>query len=245
MYYSNRSACYAGLRQWKEAADNAKDCIRLNPSFVKGYYRLGLALKELKEYTKATHAVQQGLAVASKEGGEDVAQHEPLHKLLRQLEQLQKASLSGNDSHSSPTKDALSPTTGAALPPSSYAQLDEASSRELQDLQEQATRSSRDLAVVENQLMRLNRDRRLAEVTMEEIRQLPADSSSGSSTNCYRSIGKIFLKSSHNAVMKHLQEEVASNDKKMSDLSQKKDYLKRRINSQQQNMKDILSSASS
>ncbi|GKY94301.1 hypothetical protein MPSEU_000395900 [Mayamaea pseudoterrestris] len=232
VYYSNRSACHAGLKQWAEAARDAKECIRLDPSFVKGYYRLALALKELADYETATHALRQGLAAAKN----DASSMEPLQKLLRQVEQLQRslnAEKEENDTATLPQRHSAGSSTLSAA----AAKLDEASSRELYDLEVQATQSSRDLSVVENQLLRLERDKRLAQVTKEEISQLPAE------TACFRSVGKIFLKSSQDRVTEYLDEKVSTTTKQQHDLTQKKDYLERRLKSQQQNMKDILSPA--
>jgi len=43
--YSNRSACYFGLNRFDEALKDAKECIKLNPSWPKGYSRKGAALR--------------------------------------------------------------------------------------------------------------------------------------------------------------------------------------------------------
>merc|ERR1719232_1294059 len=53
VYFSNRSACYASKKQWKASAEDAEECIRLNPSFVKGYYRLASAQIEMNELDEA------------------------------------------------------------------------------------------------------------------------------------------------------------------------------------------------
>lgn len=46
-FYSNRSACYAALNKWQEAADDGKSCIICDKNFVKGYFRHALALQNL------------------------------------------------------------------------------------------------------------------------------------------------------------------------------------------------------
>ena len=40
--YSNRSAAYACLRRWREASDDAENCIALSPSWSKVIRRLVL-----------------------------------------------------------------------------------------------------------------------------------------------------------------------------------------------------------
>lgn len=43
VYYSNRSGCYAQLQNWEKALEDGKKCLELDPNFVKGYSRVGLA----------------------------------------------------------------------------------------------------------------------------------------------------------------------------------------------------------
>lgn len=40
--FSNRSACYTRVRRFKSAVADAQQCIRLQPEWPKGYYRLAL-----------------------------------------------------------------------------------------------------------------------------------------------------------------------------------------------------------
>ena len=47
VHYSNRSLCLIYLEQYKEALNDAEECIRLNKSFAKGYQRKGCALQKL------------------------------------------------------------------------------------------------------------------------------------------------------------------------------------------------------
>ncbi|CAN0475544.1 unnamed protein product, partial [Ectocarpus sp. 12 AP-2014] len=59
-YWSNRSASYAGLMEWEEAAHDAAECIKVNKNFVKGYFRLATAKKNLNELDAAA---DRGLCV--------------------------------------------------------------------------------------------------------------------------------------------------------------------------------------
>ncbi|CAN0475169.1 unnamed protein product, partial [Ectocarpus sp. 12 AP-2014] len=59
-YWSNRSASYAGLMEWEEAARDAAECIKVNKNFVKGYFRLATAKKNLNELDAAA---DRGLCV--------------------------------------------------------------------------------------------------------------------------------------------------------------------------------------
>lgn len=59
--YSNRSASFAGLKNWSAALEDAETTIRLNPSFAKGYGRKGGALHGARRYDEAIAAYHAGL----------------------------------------------------------------------------------------------------------------------------------------------------------------------------------------
>jgi len=61
VYYSNRSAAYASLRQWNESLQDATKCADLKPDWVKGHYRKGIALFELKRFEEAEGVLKRGL----------------------------------------------------------------------------------------------------------------------------------------------------------------------------------------
>ena len=62
-FYSNRSAAYAALEKWEEAAEDGRACIRVKKDFIKGYFRLSVALRALKRYKEAVDNIKMGLAV--------------------------------------------------------------------------------------------------------------------------------------------------------------------------------------
>ncbi len=90
-YWSNRSASYAGLNDWENAANDAAECIKADKNFVKGtslspytsytspltppthpsppppkttgYFRLALAQKNLQRYEAALETITRGLGV--------------------------------------------------------------------------------------------------------------------------------------------------------------------------------------
>lgn len=43
VFYSNRSACYASLKKFTEALNDASECVKINPTWPKGYTRMGAA----------------------------------------------------------------------------------------------------------------------------------------------------------------------------------------------------------
>jgi len=62
--FSNRSACYAGLKKFEEALSDAEQCISLKPDFHKGFGRKGAALFGLGKLQEASAAYEDGLKVA-------------------------------------------------------------------------------------------------------------------------------------------------------------------------------------
>lgn len=64
-FFSNRSACYAALSDWEHAAEDGRSCIITDKNFVKGYFRLALALQNLKDYDGALESVKRGLGIDS------------------------------------------------------------------------------------------------------------------------------------------------------------------------------------
>jgi chaperonin cofactor prefoldin len=212
-----RSASHAGLEEWSKAADDAKECVRLAPNFVKGYYRLAVALIELKDLDKAAATIQQGLRVDPN--------NPQLSKQLRAVRQLKKAVSSGHGVPSA--SNALS----HALP---RHKLDDSTARELQDLQNQYAQTSREMGAVQANLNTIQQESRIAELTKGELE--PIDGS----TQCYRQIGKLFLRSSKDQVVQHLDEQLEDHKKKEKDLTSKMDYLERRLKSQKQNIDEIV-----
>lgn len=63
VFFSNRSASYASLEQYKEAIADAEKCIELNPSWGKGYTRLGLAKFKSGDLLGAKEAYRAGMKV--------------------------------------------------------------------------------------------------------------------------------------------------------------------------------------
>lgn len=61
--YSNRAACYQKLAEFKMAFDDADQCIKRDPKFIKGYIRKGMALLAMKKSTDAAEAFQAALEI--------------------------------------------------------------------------------------------------------------------------------------------------------------------------------------
>eukprot|EP01098_Paradermamoeba_levis_P002936 TRINITY_DN1389_c0_g1_i1.p1 TRINITY_DN1389_c0_g1~~TRINITY_DN1389_c0_g1_i1.p1 ORF type:complete len:570 (-),score=236.00 TRINITY_DN1389_c0_g1_i1:116-1825(-) len=59
--YSNRAACYTKLGALREALNDCDECLKLEPSFVKGYIRKGLCQFMMKDYHKCLETYDQAL----------------------------------------------------------------------------------------------------------------------------------------------------------------------------------------
>jgi tetratricopeptide (TPR) repeat protein len=56
VYFSNRSAAYAGLGRWREALDDSYEVVTLKPEWVKGWVRRGTAFSGLGQHEEAVKA---------------------------------------------------------------------------------------------------------------------------------------------------------------------------------------------
>ncbi|OQR78144.1 stress-induced-phosphoprotein 1-like [Tropilaelaps mercedesae] len=59
--FSNRAVCYQKLAEPQLSLKDCDECIRLDPTFVKGYIRKGYALLGLRDTTKARSAFEKAL----------------------------------------------------------------------------------------------------------------------------------------------------------------------------------------
>jgi len=85
-FFSNRSACYAEKKDWKNALDDAEKVIKLRPSWAKGYSRKGLALFMLNKMEDALECYTKGL------------EHDPTNAGLLEAKQSVMNKLKGNQS---------------------------------------------------------------------------------------------------------------------------------------------------
>eukprot|EP01052_Picozoa_sp_SAG31_P011992 SAG31_NODE_691_length_12779_cov_19.035095_7_plen_112_part_00 len=60
---SNRSGAHYQKGDFKAALGDARTCVSLEPSYAKGYSRLGHALLKLDRYTESVEAFNKGLSL--------------------------------------------------------------------------------------------------------------------------------------------------------------------------------------
>lgn len=59
--FSNRSACHFQMKDYPHALEDADNCIRCKPTWEKGYFRRGVALKAMGNMDDARKAIQEYL----------------------------------------------------------------------------------------------------------------------------------------------------------------------------------------
>lgn len=59
--YSNRSACYTSLHEYIDALKDAEECVKINPTWAKGYNRVGAAEFGLGQYEESIKSYQKAL----------------------------------------------------------------------------------------------------------------------------------------------------------------------------------------
>lgn len=64
-YWSNMSACYDKLRNFEGAAEAGRSCIKADSKFIKGYFRLATAQKNLNELAECVKTLESGIALDS------------------------------------------------------------------------------------------------------------------------------------------------------------------------------------
>jgi stress-induced-phosphoprotein 1 len=64
-YWSNMAACYEKIGKYEEMSDAARNCIKADRNFVKGYFRLATAQRATGDLAGCVKTLESGLAVDS------------------------------------------------------------------------------------------------------------------------------------------------------------------------------------
>lgn len=205
---------------------DAKECIKLNPTFLKGFYRLATAQIELNDLDAALSTIKQGLNVDP--------ENSQLHRQLRTVKAKKKAAAQG----------AASSSTGAGGSSLSHglpyaAAADAANNKELVDLQQQWRQSKRDYGVAQAEVNSLQREAKVDAITKSELEQLPENTSS----KMYRGVGKMFMLSTRDEIFSDLEKSIKDAESREADVTKKLSYLENRIKSQEQNIRELIAGA--
>jgi chaperonin cofactor prefoldin len=210
LYYSNRSICLAETKKYEEAKADGAMCIKIDPTFVKGYHRKANAEFLSGDYDSASATVHAGLKVDPTMGD--------LKRLLQKIKAKRGGELTAKRRSNAPNKGGH----------------DQSLQNELSDLSEQFNSTNTDLMEVKAKLEAINREMRRSDLTKDEIEALPEE------TPLYRSVGKMFMRADRPAVSTFLADQLAAEEKKKQDLIARQTYLQRRLQSQEANLKDLM-----
>mmetsp|Transcript_20014 Transcript_20014/g.25932 ORF Transcript_20014/g.25932 Transcript_20014/m.25932 type:complete len:174 (-) Transcript_20014:128-649(-) len=169
----------------------------------------------LKDWDGANNTVRQGLNLDAENA-----------QLLRQLRTIQKEKK---------RLEAAARQTEAMMEAKRNRGVGE-DNDEIRDLQEQYVNTNRELQMLNANVQKLQREQKLNELTMKELENLQGKENG----RMYRGVGKMFMLSSESEISDHLNTEISDSKKKENDLSQKREYLVKKISSQQQNLQELL-----
>ena len=163
-----------------------------------------------------------------------------LVKQLRSIKSKQQAQHVATQSMSTVNKKGTTSTLVQAANAAMQVQAGDSSiSKEVADLQEQLRTSLRDYDRLNKSMSKTEKELKMNAITLSELEKIPADAD----TRMYRGIGKMFLLASRSDVFKHLDDSIKTDEKTMGDMKHKKEYLERRMKSQQQNINELIGGA--
>lgn len=274
------SASYAGIQDWTDALEDAKECIKLNPQFVKGYYRLGIAQLELKDYTGAHSTIKRGLSFDTNN-----PQLLKVLKSIRQRQQQQQQSKRTGVSSATSGQQSASPNNNSNNNNNQYSNirnndLDVATIQEVRDLQVQYESMVREYQSTQVDLQRAQREERMYSITSNELfssssssvssnhepstpssslsdKEKENNNNNSTTTNnnndhkkmdddnrsLYRSVGKLFLKSTSDQIIGHITDNITTQQTKQRDCTARIEYIQKRINSIQLNIRELTGGA--
>lgn len=91
-FWSNRSAAYAGKMDYENAANDAAQCCKVKPEFMKGWFRLANAHYELGNYEEASKAILAGTRFDKKGDAFDILRGEiAFHHFFQKAKKALKA----------------------------------------------------------------------------------------------------------------------------------------------------------
>ncbi|SCW01478.1 LAFE_0E00518g1_1 [Lachancea fermentati] len=93
VYYANRAAAYSSLKRYEEAVKDAESAIEVNPSYSKGYSRLGFAMYALGKPEEALGAYKKVLDIEGEKATDAMKRdYETAKKKVEQSLDLEKSS---------------------------------------------------------------------------------------------------------------------------------------------------------
>ncbi|EDO17430.1 hypothetical protein Kpol_1037p26 [Vanderwaltozyma polyspora DSM 70294] len=113
VYFANRAAAYSSLKKYDEAVEDANSAIKINPTYSKGYSRLGFAKFAQGKAEDALEAYKKVLDIEGDKATEMMKRdYETAKKKVEQSLNLEKSTVSGNATAESDSASAADPFAG-------------------------------------------------------------------------------------------------------------------------------------
>jgi prefoldin subunit 1 len=195
---------------------------------------LASAQIEKNELDLASSSIKQGLNIEP--------ENSQLHKLMRSVKlKKQVIRAAEKDAAAKAAQKAASGAGGGSggLMRGGAGGVDSALQKEIMDLQKQFRTTHRDYSTVSADILKAQKTQRVNQITIQELDNITTESE----TKMYMGVGKMFMAATRDHVHVSLEEEIKDNGKKETELKQKKEYLERRMKSQQQNIIELSNNA--
>jgi len=211
----NRAICHGVLKNWPQSAADAKSCVEIKPDWVKGYQRLGIALRKQGNFFEAVQAVEKGLKI-----NPDSAD---LKKTLEDAKKKLAKSLSGGDLGTSSGR----PDTKQAREQFDNIKKDFASQQQRQrQLKSQLNETSLNIERSEKN----NKKNKLVLIDMADIDK---------TANVYSSVGKCFIATSLDRAKRNIDTESTKTQNLLDRLKKRKTGLISQLTDSEAQLKEI------
>ncbi len=97
VYFTNRSMCYFKMGDFAKSLRDAEKSVKLNPTWVKGYYRAGMAQLELKNFKEAVKLLKEAADLEPKTAAYAEAAADAKRRLLASMTKAEVTKYEGNE----------------------------------------------------------------------------------------------------------------------------------------------------
>lgn len=211
----NRAICHGVLKDWQQSAADAQNCVDIKPDWVKGYQRLGIALRKQGNYFEAVQALERGLK-ANPDNGD-------LKKTLEDAKTKLAKSLSGGDLGSSASR-------------SSGKVAQEAMAQYQKDYQQQQGRARQ----LKSQLNETSMNIERTEKSHKKNKLVLIDLADiDKSANVYSSVGKCYIQTSLDRAKRGIDNQTVKAQETIDRLKKRKKGLESQLSDSSQQLTEM------
>jgi|TARA_B100000780_G_scaffold228261_1_gene167624 tetratricopeptide (TPR) repeat protein len=210
----NRAICHGVLKNWAQSAKDAQSCVDIKADWVKGYQRLGIALRKSGKPLEAIKALEKGLAANPNNAD--------LKKALADAQARLAKSLSSDNS-------------GASNRGSSK-QAQEAMEHYKKDFMNQQQRQrqlSSQLQETKLKIEKYEREEKKSKLVFSDLQNIDK------SSNIYSAVGKCFISTSFARATKNIDTETQKVSEQVARLRKRKIGLESQFEDSQRQLKEM------